>query len=135
MKLYHATWTKTIRRIRKRGLLCMQTSNWVDATRQRQGNGWIYAFTDKRDAVRWASKMEWDHYRATGTGKTVVLTLETYGPNWEPDQADPLTRVSYAGGWLRTCHHVPAPCIVAAETVTPAMVRDLIATTFIEVQP
>jgi len=121
MKLYHTTWRTSVRRIRAFGLRLAQTSNWTDGLGKRRGNGAIYAFTEKIDAIRWAHKMEWEFCRASGVRKTAIVTIDVDPEAWEQDLSDPLTRISHSGPWLRTWAPVAAKQILSVETVTPKM--------------
>lgn len=127
MTTYHVTWTKLVPKIRKQGLRVMQTSNWVrSSTQQRYGGGEIFAFANHWDAIRWAGKMDWDSFKAIGTGRVSILTLNHEGP-WDSDFADTFTQMMHEGQWLKVFHAIPAEHIVKAEPVTSDMVRALVA--------
>lgn len=125
--VYHCTWTRHVSHILRDGLKPMQTSNWTKAQKPlgpRYGNGEVFAFTSKWDAIRWAAKMDWDASRPQrhGSGSVTILTVADEG-QWELDEADPLTRLSYEGPWLKTMRYLPAEAITAAEILTMDMVK------------
>lgn len=129
MTVYHCTWTRLVDRIYKQGLRTMQASNWkVASNGTRYGAGATFAFTNRWDAIRWAAKMDWDHFGRHATGEVTILTLEHEGP-WITDSADPLSQAMSEGPWLKTYHHVPAAAIVDAELLTGAIVKALVKRT------
>ena len=129
MLLYHCTWTRLVPRIRRQGLRCLQTSNWTRSSNgERYGGGEVYAFESRWDAIRWAAKMDWDHFSATGTGKVSILTLDDSG-EWQTDFNDTLTRNTSEGNWLKAYRAIPASAITLVEPLTSDMVRALVART------
>ena len=93
--LYHVTPTDKISKIKKKGLVPMQTSNWVQGTKagSRYGEGEIYAFEHPRDAVNWAAKMDWDLNTWMGTGKISIIKFKT-SEDWDVDKNDPIAQMS-----------------------------------------
>jgi len=98
--LYHVTHTDKVPLIQKKGLLPMQTSNWVKGGGDRYGQGEVYAFTDLKDAIRWAARMDWDFNKNIGTGKISVLRFKK-SSDWEIDENDPMSQASKKGDWLK----------------------------------
>lgn len=125
MTTYHVTWTSLLPKILKQGLRCMQTSNWVNRLGERYGGGAVYAFESRRDAIRWAGRMDWDHTRNLGSGKVVILTLEDVD-GWDTDLADALSQATCEGRWLKRFAKVPPSAITKIERLLPEMVRELI---------
>ena len=101
----------------------MQTSNWLQAgDKERYGSGEIFAFTDKRDAIRWAGKMDWVFNKKMGSGKISVLTM-TNGKEWDIDDADPAAQASNKGKWLKSFGRIAPEHIIKAEPFTPDMMK------------
>lgn len=120
--VYHVTKKEYIPKIMKDGIKPMQTSNWVNAGGERQGQGEIYVFEDEGDAVRWAFKMDWDLYGGKMAGDIVILKIKNTG-EWEPDKNSPLEQAGAFGRWLKRFRAIPIEDIVSVETLTPEMVK------------
>lgn len=119
--IYHVTRTDAVPSIKDKGLLPMQTSNWVKGdSKERYGNGEVYAFTDPHDAARWAAKMDMEFNKDMGSGKISVVKLKRTG-DWEKDPAQEQSVVEAydsKGQWLRRKAGVSAADIVASAPVT-----------------
>ena len=128
-KLYHVTHTKHVPKIMKKGILPVQTSNWVQGREggDRFGGGEIYAFENPSDAVRWAFKMEWGFYTSTGKGKISIITFAPGDGKWEVDTNDPLGQASASGRWLKSYGRVPPENILSATPVTSDMTKKLVS--------
>lgn len=101
-ELYHVTRTATVPKILKRGILPLQTSNWVKGPLgERYGEGEIYAMENAEDAVRWAAKMDWDFNKGMGTGKISIVIFDPGDTEWEQDVADPMSQATAKGRWLK----------------------------------
>lgn len=124
--LYHVTLTKNVPGIQAKGILPMQPTNWVQAgNKSRYGGGEIFAFEQFEDAIRWASKWDWDLHTAMGSGKISVITFETDISAWEVDTADPLTQSSSKGKWLKAKYTMVAPAQIKEVTpITAKIIRD-----------
>jgi hypothetical protein len=123
--IYHVTHTDRIPKIRKSGLLPMQTSNWVKAAnKERYGSGEVFAFTDKRDAIRWGARMDWEFNKSMGTGKISILTMRQEG-DWDIDDADPLSQAGNAGKWIKTMGSIRPENILETEPLTIEMIRGI----------
>jgi hypothetical protein len=110
--LYHVTDAKNIPSIQKKGLLMMQTSQWVKAgDKERYGSGEIYAFENITDAYRWAAKMDWMKNKALGTGKVSIIKFHD-SDVWKQDNNDPLGQAARAGRWLKKVGKVPPENII-----------------------
>lgn len=129
MVVYHVTNINSVAKILKQGIRfrpVSQKANWSNSAGKPLGGGEIYAFEEKVDAWRWAAKWDWDMSQAMGTGKVVVLTLETgEGVKWDPDFTDPLTQSGSEGQWLKAFQEIPAEAVVACEVLTPAQVKEV----------
>jgi hypothetical protein len=127
MTRYHVTKTKLVRRIKTQGLRVLQPSNWVNGNGERYGGGAIHAFQSRFDALRWASRMDWEMHRETGSGKISILTIEGDQNQWDTDFNDTLSQLGSHAQWVKTFTSVPAGCILASEPFTPAMAKQLVA--------
>lgn len=126
--VYHVTYTDKLNSIKKKGLLPMQTSNWVKRGDQsRYGSGEVYAFENKSDAVRWAAKMDWSFNHQTGSGKISVVKVKKGNVAWDEDNNDPLSQASSDGKWFKFRGKVPAENIVGFTSVTLDHIRDVVA--------
>jgi hypothetical protein len=123
--IYHVTHTSRIPKIKKAGLLPMQTSNWVKSgNKERYGEGEVFAFTDKRDAIRWGARMDWEFNKGMGTGKISIITLRQEG-DWEDDVADPLSQAGNAGKWIKHMGPVLPENLVEIEPLTSEKIKTL----------
>lgn len=126
--LLHVTEMKNAKSIKAKGILPLQTSNWVQAgSKQRYGNGEIFAFVKRDDAVRWAAKMDWEKNKKTGSGKIGIAVFKTNKAGWVRDTADPISQAGRAGDWLKSRSAVPGKSVRAMVPVSLAMVRKLTA--------
>lgn len=127
VEYYHVTLTDRVPDIQKRGLAPMQPSNWaVSGTGERYGQGEIFAFENKFDAIRWASKMDWDLNQAMGSGNISIVTFRPNGEEWEVDTADPLSQAGAEGQWRKRMAAVPPEDIITVEPLTQDMTRALV---------
>lgn len=125
-EVYHVTFTKYLPRIMKKGILPLQTSNWVKSgnPEERYGNGEIYSFEHMDDAIRWAAKMDWEFNKSIGTGKISILTVQDPG-GWEVDEADPLSQAGAKGNWLKKHGLIPPDAIVSSIPLTSELVKTI----------
>lgn len=126
MTVYHVTTAKNAKRIRVVGFRTFEPTNWVDGKRKRLGDGSIYAFRSREDALRWAGKMDWDLHQDTGTGKIVILAIDAPGWMWENDNNDPLSQACSLGQWIKTHKPIPAGCVSGEEVFTPVLMREAV---------
>jgi len=121
--LYHVTLTKHVAGIQQKGILPLQTSNWVKAgDKSRYGSGEVFAFTDKRDAAKWAGKMDWEFNKKLGSGQISIVTFVDDG-EWDIDDADPLAQAGKSGTFLKRRGRVKPEQIESVEPFTVAMLR------------
>lgn len=107
--LYHVTHSSNAKNIQSKGLLPMQTSNWVKGEGgERYGQGEIYSFEKPEDAVRWGAKMDWSFNHETGSGKVSVVPIIVGKEKWVLDNNDPLGHAVSMGKWFKTIGKVPA---------------------------
>ena len=126
-KLFHVTHTDKVPSIHEKGIIPLQTSNWVkEEAKERYGNGEIFAFSDPSDAVRWAGKMDWDFNQSMGTGKISIVAFTTGGEKWKTDTADPLSQASSKGKWLKATGWVKPDQITSVTAVTPEIIKSVI---------
>jgi hypothetical protein len=127
--VYHVTWTRLVSKIQREGLRTLQAHNWDrSSTGKPYGGGAVFAFESEWDAIRWASKMEWDHSSVIGSGTISILTIDHDG-QWDPDFADTLTQMNYEAQWLKIFYPIPAKDIVAVKLLTPGLVQALMKRT------
>lgn len=106
-ELFHVTTTKNASKIKKEGMLPMQTSNWVTGAGDRYGDGEIYAFERVEDALRWAAKMDFDQNYDMGTGKISIVKFKDDGlDEWLIDTNDPISQAGAKGKWLKRFRRV-----------------------------
>jgi hypothetical protein len=109
--LYHVTTTKNASKIKKKGIVPMQPTNWVNGSGDRYGEGEIYAFDHIEDALRWAAKMDWDFNKKMGGGDISIIKFKNDG-DWDVDTNDPLSQAANKGKWYKKMEMVPANKIV-----------------------
>jgi predicted GNAT family acetyltransferase len=125
--LYHVTRTDAVPKIQKKGILPMQTSNWVRGeSGERYGGGEVFAFDHVDDAVRWAAKMDWDFNKGMGTGKISIVIFDPGTSKWEEDTADPLNHAMSKGSWLKSLQAVKPEQIKKVVPVTIDMTRAVV---------
>jgi hypothetical protein len=103
----------------------MQTSNWtVSATGARYGNGEIYVFEKFKDAIRWATKMDWNFNSKWGSGKISIVSIKDTG-EWELDSSSPFEQAGHEGKWLKKMRAIPPEDIVDTIVVTSDVIKQL----------
>ena len=98
--LFHVTFTKNVPRIKEKGLLQFQQSNWVRGEGGKRYNeeAGVFAFTHPEDAFRWAFKMQWDM-----EDKDISIVRLNMAADWEDDPAiDPISMGTKKGRALRS---------------------------------
>ena len=127
MILYHVTFAKHIDRIKRVGIKPHQPRLWKRAgDLSPYGDGSIYVFEDRHDAIRWAGKMDWEWHQATGTGKIAVLCIQSKPEGWVEDLSDPLSRAGSKGRWLKGYEAIHPEQIVGHELVTREKLKSVI---------
>lgn len=125
--LYHVTRTTNVPKILSKGILLLQTTNWVTAgNKERYGSGEIYAFDNKTDAYRWAGKMDWDLFTELGSGKISIIEFSKGNITWEIDNNDPMSQFGRKGNWLKSDMAVKPDQIIKAYPFTNDMAKELI---------
>jgi hypothetical protein len=126
-KLYHVTHTSKVPQIKKKGLLPLQPSNWIQGEGgDRYGQGEIFAFVSPKDAVRWGAKMDWSFNQGIGTGKISIVTLDTGNEKWEVDENDPMGQASSEGPWMKHFGRVPSEQVLAVTPLTTDLSKALV---------
>jgi hypothetical protein len=124
--LYHCTLTKHVKSIEKKGILILQTSNWVKAGDQsRYGGGYIFAFTALKDAYRWALKWDWSISSKMGSGKISIIEFAGDPATWEIDDADPFSQALNQGQWLKKVGCISRSEIQRSFRVMPDAVKEV----------
>jgi hypothetical protein len=122
--LYHVTKTSSVPRIKKQGILPLQTSNWIQAgSRERYGSGEIFAFEHIKDAIRWAIRWDWILTASWGSGKVSIVEFTANSDDWIEDTADPLGQASREGRWLKLHGRVKPSQILRTTRVTEKHIR------------
>lgn len=112
-ELFHVTHTKHVKKLKKEGIKPLQTSNWIQGDGgDRYGGGYIFVFERVEDALRWASKMDWDMNGDFGTGKVSIVKLKPDGYDWEVDIADPISQAMSKGKWLKRMRMVEPKYVI-----------------------
>jgi hypothetical protein len=112
--LYHVTKTSNVLKIRKKGILRLQPSNWVEArSGQRYGEGEVFAFEVLGDAVRWAARWDWGLTTSFGSGKVSIVEFLAGDGEWTEDTADPIGQAGNEGRWLKSPRAVKPQQIVS----------------------
>ena len=123
--LYHVTRTGDVPKIKEKGLVPFQKSNWVKAgDKKRYGGGEIFTFDNQTDALKWASNMDWAFNKDMGTGKISIVRLKKSG-DWAVDIADPLSQSGAKGKWLKKLGSVDSKDIDKSIPVTNDMIKQL----------
>lgn len=126
-ELYHVTHTSKVPGIRQKGIIPLQESNWVKReTRERYGEGEIFAFNNLEDAVRWGAKMDWEFNQGMGTGKISIVVFKPGKEKWTVDDADPMSQASAKGQWLKAHGAIKPDQIVKIVPVTSDMTRAVV---------
>lgn len=124
--LYHVTYTDKVPSIKEKGILPLQTSNWIKGPEgERYGGGEIYACDNVEDAVRWAARMDWEFNKGMGTGKISIVTFTPGKEKWKIDTADPLSQAQNKGHWLKAEASVKPEQITGAYVLDPEKVKAL----------
>lgn len=101
--LYHVALTKHIPSILQKGITHFNPSNWIKAgSKERYGEGDIYAFENEQDAIRWAAKMDWEFHKKMGSGNVSVIEFLADKTAWKDDAADPIGQAGTTGKWLKS---------------------------------
>ena len=125
--LYHVTPTDKVPSIKAKGILPLQTSNWVKGPEgERYGEGDIYAIDNPADAIRWASKMDWEFNKGMGTGKISIVVFKSGKEKWKTDAADPMSQAMNVGKWLKAIGSVKPEQIISSHVLEPEMVKAVI---------
>lgn len=124
--LYHVTETKNVARIKQEGLTRFQPSNWATPLGKRYGEGEVYAFTTEYDALRWASRMDWEFNKKSGSGKISIVRFHKGKEKWDVDNNDPLSQNGRHGDWLKSESPIPSTQIIDAFVFGPNQIQRLI---------
>jgi len=122
--LYHVALTKHVPSILQKGITHFNPSNWIKAgSKQRYGEGDIYAFEDERDAIRWAAKMDWEFHKKMGSGNVSVIQFTADKNDWREDTVDPIGQAGASGKWLKSSVAVKPSAIKGHYPVTVARIK------------
>ena len=100
--MYHVTLTENLPSIEKDGLKPFQPTNWVKAGDGTQyGNGAVFAFEKKRDAISWAMNWDWANNNEWGSGDISIIEFMGDPSVWEDDPTEDVSKSMSKGRWLR----------------------------------
>jgi len=126
--LLHVTEMKNAKSIKAKGIVPFHPSHWIKAgNKERYGDGSIFAFEKRADAVKWAAHMDWEKNKAMGSGKIGIAAFKTNKAGWVRDTNDPLSQSGRAGDWLKSHRAVPGKSVRAVVPLSAEMVRKFIA--------
>jgi hypothetical protein len=124
--LYHITPTDKVPSIKAKGILPLQTSNWVKGDDgERYGEGEIFAMDNAEDAVRWAAKMDWEFNKGMGTGKISIISFTPGAEKWKRDTSDPISQAANKGKWLKAIGSVKPEQIGNSFVLNSEMVKSV----------
>ena len=125
---YHVTQTAKIPKIKEKGIIPLQSSNWVQGDKggERYGEGEIYACDNLRDAVRWGAKMDWDFNHEMGSGKISIIAFDAGDAKWEVDENDPIQQMQNKGHWMKLVGHVKPAQITKVSPINLNMTRAVV---------
>lgn len=104
---YHVTFASNANKIKSKGILLLQTSNWVTSTGSRYNeDGGIFAFESPIDAYRWAFKMNWE------LKKPIVIIKIKKSKQWFTDPSSDITLRMGEGKALKSQKPVPPKDII-----------------------
>ena len=121
--LWHCTLTANVSKIKSKGIAPLQTSNWATGSGKRYGGGYIFAFNNFKDAVRWASKWDWDITSSWGSGKISIIEFTDNIDSWEIDDADPISQMGNNGDWLKKKESVSPKSIKNIQIFTKDLLK------------
>lgn len=121
---YHVTFTKNVNKIKKKGLLTFQTTNWVKGTGDRYGEGQVFVFENEKDAIRWAAKMDWSFNQTMGSGKVSIVLIGDV-IDWEEDASDPIGHLGSHGKWFKRYKRVDPKDVISAYPVTIEKIKSI----------
>jgi hypothetical protein len=125
--VYHVTHSDKVPEIQEKGLLPIQTSNWVRAgDKERYGGGDIHVFEHLNDAMRWAAKMDWEFNKDMGSGKISVLRVKAGDKKWKIDENDPIAQAGASGRWLKRTGMIGKEDITGAKVFTSEDAKKLV---------
>lgn len=109
--LFHATFTKHVPGILKKGLRQFETSNWIKGEGGKRYNedAGIFAFEHPEDALKWAMKMEWEFKDP----EISIIRIKHTDDKWGPDPSEDYNLQFGKGQSMRSQTNVPAKDIVA----------------------
>ena len=115
--LYHATLTKNLPSIMKRGILEKSEPNWtIGEGGANYGNGEVYATTHPEDAARWAGRLDWAKHKKIGSGKVSIVKFKKNPKDeWKIDESDPLAQAVNKGLQVKLAKSVIPENIVSSE--------------------
>ncbi|WP_455363618.1 hypothetical protein, partial [[Eubacterium] cellulosolvens] len=102
-RMYHVTFTDLVPKIMEEGIQPQETKNWKMGSEEGADYGGadeVFSFDNFTDAVRWASKMDWDFNGEMGTGGISIIAHDTFG-GWDKDDVDPISQLGGLGQWLK----------------------------------
>lgn len=95
--VYHVTFTENVPKIKAKGLIPLQTSNWATGDGERYNKeGGVFAFAHPEDAYKWAFKTNWEFKKPV----SILRFLKTN--QWEKDPSADIMLQTGRGDALRS---------------------------------
>ena len=104
--LYHATFSKNVPSIIKKGLQQFQTSNWTKGGERYNQEAGLFSFEHPEDVINWAGKMEYDFQNNISIVRLNVVD------QWHQDPSGDVNLAGGKGKTLRTQKNVDPSDIV-----------------------
>jgi hypothetical protein len=119
--MYHVTASGNVPNIKQGGIQPQEKSTWTGAMGQElKDKDKIYAFTNKWDAIQWASKQEFD----TKEPVTIIQFEDSMDNGWEKDTH--FQAQLGEGDWLKKKGTIPPIWIKGYKQLTPEMTREFV---------
>lgn len=125
---YHVTTQPRLNSIMHHGIQPGHKRRWKNKYGGKLGDTrYVYIVSDYKEAVRWASKVQWelgggDRAKAPGI---VILCLKNVPGEIEPDPS-PEGQLSHQGTWYQVAATIPPQCIMKVVSLTIPLIRSLI---------
>lgn len=126
-ELYHAKLKSKVKDVLSKGIVPGKRSAYTGMFAEIKDTGKIYAFTNFDDAVRWASKMNFDFQKPT-----VIVVFKDDVKKWQKDVH--FESAMAKGKWIKRSGSISPKNIVKIIDVTQDMTRAVVKTLFKDIQ-
>lgn len=121
-ELYHVSFKSNVKKIQKEGIAAKKSSTYITPMGgEVKDPDKIYAFSNFDDAVRWASKMEFDFKEPT-----VIIPFKGNKEEWERDTH--FQSAGAKGQWLKKAGTISPENIIGTIPLTQEMRRTIVQT-------